>query len=63
MSVPGNAPPPSDDRAAVEQSAYTRVERAVWRARLNLLWETIWPLAAPFLALAALFATVSWFGL
>ena len=62
MSVPGNAPPP-DDRAAVEQSAYARVERAVRRARLNLLWEAIWPLAAPFLTIAALFAAVSWLGL
>ena len=62
MSVPGR-PSPSDDRATVEQSAFSRVERAVRRARLNLLWEAVWPLAAPFLALAALFATVSWFGL
>ena len=62
MSVPGT-PPPLDERAAAEQSARTRVERAVRRARLNLLWEAIWPLAAPFIGLAALFATVSWLGL
>ena len=41
----------------------TRIERAVWRARLNLVWEAAWPLAAPPTTLAALFAALSWLGL
>ena len=46
-----------------EASARARIDRAVRRGRLNLLWEAVWPLLAPFLALAALFASLSWFGL
>ncbi len=46
-----------------EKIVETRIARAVVRARLNLLWEQVWPLVAPFLTLAALFAALSWFGL
>ncbi len=43
--------------------AEARIARAVSRARVTLLWEAIWPLAAPFLVLAAIFVSVSWLGL
>ena len=48
---------------AAERATRERIERAVSRARLVLLWESIWPRLAPLLALAAIFAVVSWFGL
>jgi uncharacterized protein (TIGR02302 family) len=47
----------------VEADARARIDRAVGRARLNLLWEAIWPRLAPLVVLAALFAAVSWLGL
>ena len=40
-----------------------RIERAVRRARLNLLFEAIWPVVASLAAIAALFVALSWFGL
>jgi uncharacterized protein (TIGR02302 family) len=49
--------------AATEVEAQARIARAVGRARLGLVWESVWPLAAPFIGLAALFAAVSWLGL
>jgi uncharacterized protein (TIGR02302 family) len=61
MSDPGQDRYPG--RAAAETDARIRIDRAVGRARLNLLWESVWPIVAPFVALAALFAAVSWFGL
>ncbi len=61
MSDPGQGRYP--ERAAAETDARVRINRAVGRARLNLLWESIWPLVAPFVALAGLFAALSWFGL
>ena len=53
---------PESDRAA-ERRARVRIGRAVRRARFNLMWEAVWPLLAPFVALGAVFATLSWFGL
>ena len=47
----------------LEKTVETRIARAVGRARAALVWEQIWPLIAPFLVLAALFAALSWFGL
>jgi uncharacterized protein (TIGR02302 family) len=49
-------------RETAEAEARARIDRAVGRARLNLVWEAIWPLAAPILALGALFVALSWFG-
>ncbi len=40
-----------------------RIERAVRRARLNLIVETVWPVAASVASIAALFVALSWFGL
>ncbi len=48
---------------AIEAETRKRIERAIARARLVLLWESIWPVLAPLLVLAGLFAIVSWFGL
>jgi uncharacterized protein (TIGR02302 family) len=48
---------------AAEATTRARIERAVLRARLNLTWEAVWPLGAPLLTLAAVFAAVSWLGL
>jgi uncharacterized protein (TIGR02302 family) len=50
------------ERAADEAAAHRRIDRALGRARLNLLWEQLWPRVAPLAALAATFAALSWFG-
>jgi uncharacterized protein (TIGR02302 family) len=55
--------PDSPPDGGVEASARARIDHAVARARRNLLWESVWPLAAPFVTLAALFAALSWLGL
>jgi uncharacterized protein (TIGR02302 family) len=47
----------------IEAETRARIERAIRRARLVLLWESVWPVVAPVLILAGLFAIVSWFGL
>ncbi|MEO8668340.1 MAG: TIGR02302 family protein [Bauldia sp.] len=57
----GRARPPPDS-GLDEGRVRGRIERALWRARMVLAWEAIWPLAAPVVALAALFAALSWFG-
>ena len=59
----GGRPSIDGDRLTSEAQTRARIERAIGRARLVLLWEEIWPRLAPFLVLAALFAAVSWFGL
>ncbi len=46
-----------------EGEATVRVERAVARARLNLLFEAVWPIAASIAVVAAVFIAISWFGL
>lgn len=46
-----------------ERAARGRVRTAVRRARLALLWESLWPRILPVLLVAAAFLTVSWFGL
>ena len=51
------------DSAPSEAAARQRIDRAVGRARLALTWEAAWPLLAPFVGLAALFAALSWLGL
>ncbi len=48
---------------AMEAATRSRIEHAITRARLVLLWEAIWPIVAPLLVLAGLFAVLSWFGL
>ena len=62
MSNSGQGPMP-DSGASAEASARARIDRTVARARANLFWEALWPLTAPFVVLAALFAALSWFGL
>ena len=62
MSNSGQGQMP-DGGPSAEVSARARIDRTVARARLNLLWEAIWPITAPFVALAALFAALSWLGL
>ncbi len=61
MATAGNrhdtGPPPD------EAAARRRIERAIWRARVVLLWESVWPAVASVLTFVALFAIVSWFGL
>src|SRR5438876_705776 len=51
------------ERTATETGAMARVERVVRRARINLVWESVWPIAAPFVVLAALYVALSWLGL
>src|SRR5947208_10017285 len=51
------------ERNAAETGAMARVERVVRRARINLLWEVVWPIIAPFVVLAALYVALSWLGL
>jgi hypothetical protein len=40
-----------------------RIGRAIRRARLALLWEAAWPRLIPPFLVAAVFLTISWFGL
>ena len=54
---------PAARRRLWRKTVETRIARTVGRARAALLWEQLWPLIAPFLVLAALFAALSWFGL
>lgn len=49
--------------ADIDAGTRSRIERAITRARLVLLWEAVWPVVAPILVLAGFFAVVSWFGL
>src|SRR5215213_6591351 len=62
MTYPTDNPLREGDRAAVEKGAMARVERVVRRARINLLWESVWPIVAPFVVLAALYVAISWLG-
>jgi len=47
---------------AIEQRTRARIDQAVGRARLVLLWEELWPRIAPIGVLAAVFLSLSWFG-
>ncbi|MEQ9690355.1 MAG: DUF4175 family protein, partial [Bauldia litoralis] len=51
------------DDPGIEARTRSRIERAIFRARLVLVWEAVWPVLAPVLVLAGVFAIVSWFGL
>jgi len=63
MSIPTDNPMHKSGGTATETSAMARVERVVRRARINLLWEVVWPIIAPFVVLAALYVALSWLGL
>jgi uncharacterized protein (TIGR02302 family) len=45
------------------QTTETVLEQAVWRARLTILWERLWPALAGLAAVLGLFLAVSWAGL
>lgn len=47
---------------AIEERTRARIDHAVARARLVLLWETLWPRIAALAVLAAFFLSLSWFG-
>ena len=51
------------DPRLTEASTRARIERAIRRARLVLIWESVWPIASAIMVVAAAFAIVSWFGL
>ncbi|MCX5477534.1 TIGR02302 family protein [Kaistia geumhonensis] len=60
--------PPKDGSVAAEavtaeSLAAARIEAALLRARLALVWEALWPRLVPLLCLGALFLVVSWLGL
>jgi uncharacterized protein (TIGR02302 family) len=63
MNDSGKDVPGPNNGGTIETSVLARIERAVSRARLVLLWEMLWPRLAPLLVLAGLFAVLSWFGL
>jgi len=46
----------------VEAAVLARIERAIFRARIVLFWEALWPRLAPLLVLAAFFLSLSWLG-
>ena len=46
----------------IEQRTRARIDHAVSRARLVLFWEEIWPRVAPLIVLAAIYLSLSWFG-
>ena len=62
MTDSGGTRMPSDQNTA-EHRAGARIERALGRARLVLIWEAVWPILAPLVTLAGLFAFLSWIGL
>src|SRR5690348_101637 len=47
----------------LEAAALARIERAVFRARLVLFWEALWPRLAPLVVLAAFFVALAWLGI
>lgn len=47
---------------AIEQRTRARIDKAIGRARLVLLWEGLWPHIAALGVLAAVFLSLSWFG-
>jgi uncharacterized protein (TIGR02302 family) len=47
---------------SVERQVKSRIDQAVGRARLVLLWENLWPRLLPLGLLAAAFLSLSWFG-
>lgn len=57
---PGPAVPPPGDEA---RRARARLERAVLRTRLSLLWERVWPPLHSVLIVVALYVGLSWLGL
>ncbi len=60
MSEPGDDKP-SDQRES--DVAAAMLSRALWRARLALLWEGLWPALASLATAVGLFLALSWFGL
>ncbi len=50
-------------RQSVPENRLKQLDSAIFRARLALAWERIWPRLAPVLTIAGLFVAVSWFGL
>jgi uncharacterized protein (TIGR02302 family) len=46
----------------IEARTRARIDHAVGRARLVLLWERLWPRIAPLGVVAAAFLSLSWFG-
>lgn len=51
-----------DIAPAIEQRTRVRIERAVFRARLVLYWEALWPRLVPLVVLIGIFVTLSWLG-
>ncbi len=47
---------------SVERQVRARIDHAVSRARLVLLWENLWPRLLPLGFVAAAFLSLSWFG-
>jgi hypothetical protein len=45
-----------------EAAVLARIERAIFRARIVLFWEALWPRLAPLLVLVAFFVALSWLG-
>src|SRR5688572_14180142 len=43
-------------------SRLRRLEQAIYRARLALGWERLWPRLVPLLSVVGLFVVLSWFG-
>ena len=43
-------------------SRLEKLERAIFRARLALTWERLWPRLVPLLTVAGAYVVVSWFG-
>lgn len=47
---------------ATEKRTRARIARAVFRARLVIFWEDLWPRLVALSALASIFLSLSWFG-
>lgn len=51
------------DREMALDKRLKRLDLAIFRARLALAWERVWPLLVPVLTIAGLFVALSWLGL
>ncbi len=51
------------DQKTTPEKRLKRLDLAILRARLALVWERAWPLLVPVLTLAGLFVALSWLGL
>ena len=54
---------PSDNGANTRRGGLLRGQAWIrWTARIELIWERLWPLLVPAITVALAFLAISWFG-